>query len=187
MTFLDFCALTKALAATRSRLTKTSHTAEFLRRLTPEEVPFAVAFLTARPFPAADSRVLEVSWATLSELLNTVEPPRSTASLMLLDVAARFGAIADASGPGSKRRKQEHLAALFGTATDNERQVLSKILVGEMRIGLHEGLIQDAIARAADVDPELVRRAALFLSDLSEVARIALTEGAGGLQRIGPR
>ena len=187
MTFLDFCLLTKALAATRSRLAKTSHTAEFLRRLTPEEVPFAVAFLTARPFPAADSRVLEVSWATLSEVLNAIEPPPAVGRLTLLDVAARFGAIAGVSGPGSRRRKTEELAALFGTATDDERQVLSKILVGEMRIGLHDGLIQDAVARAADVDPDLVRRVALFLSDLSEVARVALTEGAGGLQRLGPR
>ena len=187
MTFQDFSALTIALADTRSRLTKISLTAAFLRQLSSAEVPFAVAFLTARPFPAADSRVLEVSWATLSELMNTIEPPPVTASLTLLDVAARFEAIAEVSGPGAKRRKREQLAALFGIATDEERQVLSKILLGEMRIGLHDGLIQDAIAKAADVDPTLVRRAALFLSDLSEVARIALTEGPGGLRQVGPR
>jgi DNA ligase-1 len=187
VTIQDFCALTTALAATRSRLTKTSLTAAFLRQLSPDEVSFAVAFLTARPLPAADSRVLDVSWATLSELMNRIEPPPVTASLTLLDVAARFEAIAEASGPGSKRRKREQLAALFGVATDEERQVLSKVLLGEMRIGLHDGLIQDAVARAADVDPELVRRAALFLSDLSEVARIGLTGGADGLQRVGPR
>lgn len=187
MTFLAFCVLTKDLASTRSRLVKTSRTAEFLRQLSSAEVPFAVAFLTARPLPAADARVLDVSWATLSELMNTFEPPPVTASLTLLDVAARFEAIAEASGPGSKRRKREQLAALFGMATDEERQVLSKILLGEMRIGLHDGLIQDAVAKAAEVDPALVRRAALFLSDLSEVARIALIEGPGGLQQVGPR
>ena len=187
MTFQDFCALTTALAGTRSRLAKTSRSAEFLRRLSPDEVPFAVAFLTARPFPASDSRVLEVSWATLSELLNGIEPPPAAPSLTLLDVAAHFGAIAEASGPGSKRRKLGHLGALFGKATDEERRALSKILLGELRIGLHDGLIQDAVAKAAEVDPALVRRAALFLSDLSDVARIALADGAGGLQRVGPR
>lgn len=65
--------------------------------------------------------------------------------------------------------------------------MLRKVLLGEMRIGLHEGLIQEALARAAGADPELVRRAALFLSDLSEVARIALTEGSAGLRQVGVR
>lgn len=185
MTFLEFCALTTALAATPSRLAKTSLVAEVLRRLSPEEVPYAVAFLTGRPLPAADPRVLEVSWATLSELLRRIDAAPAASGLTVLDVAARFGAIAGASGPGSRRLKLDELAELFRLATNEERQALSKILLGEMRIGLHDGLVQDAIARAAGVDPEIVRRAALFLSDPAEVARIALSD-SGGLQRVGP-
>jgi DNA ligase-1 len=187
MTFREFCELARALAATRSRLTKTALAADFLRRLSLQEVPIAVAFLTARPLPAADPRTLDVSWAALSDLMRRVEAPPAAAGLTVLDVAARFGAIAAAGGPGSRRRKLAELAALFRLATDGERETLSTILLGELRIGLHDGLIQDAIARAAGVDPGLVRRAALFLSDPSEVARVALAEGAPGLQRIGPR
>jgi DNA ligase-1 len=52
------------------------------------------------------------------------------------------------------------------------------LLHNELRIGLHDGLIQEAIARAAGSDLKKVRRAALFLSDLAEVAVIALTGGA---------
>ncbi len=187
VTFQDFCALTIDLAATRSRLTKTALTAGFLGRLVPEEIPSAVAFLTGRPFPAPDPRTPDVSWATLSQVLDALPPAPDAATLTVLDVARAFANIAEASGPGSKRRKVERLRALFALATNDERRVIPKILLGEMRIGLHDGLIQDAIARAAGAGADLVRRAALFLSDLSEVARIALSEGAAGLQQVGAR
>lgn len=187
MTFKEFCALCRELEGTRSRLSKTAAAAEFLCRLAGDEIASAVAFLTGHPFPASDPRVLEVSWATLSELLDTVGPAPLASSLTLLDVARSFAAVAEASGPGSRRAKAERLGTLFGRATVEEREVLRKVLLGEMRIGLHEGLIQEALARAAGADPELVRRAALFLSDLSEVARIALTEGSAGLRQVGVR
>jgi DNA ligase-1 len=187
VTFQDFCGLTTHLAATRSRLTKTTLTAEFLGRLVPAEIPSAVAFLTGRPFPVSDPRTADVSWATLSEVLDTLPPAPDAASVTVLDVARAFADIAEASGPGSKRRKVERLRTLLALATTDERRVIPRILLGEMRIGVHDGVIQEAIAQAAGADPELVRRAALFLSDLSEVARVALIEGAAGLQQVGAR
>ncbi len=187
MTFAEFSALCRTLASTRSRLTKTALTAGFLRRLAPDEIPSAVAFLTGRPFPAPDPRVLEVSWATVSGILESLGPTPQASGLTLLDVAHDFAAVAEASGPGSRRAKIERLTGLLGRATDEERRVMQHVLLGEMRIGLHDGLIQEAIARAAGVEPDVVRRAALFLSDLSEVARIALTEGARGLQQVSVR
>ncbi|MBI4607611.1 MAG: ATP-dependent DNA ligase [Candidatus Rokubacteria bacterium] len=187
MTLGEFCALCRELEATRSRLAKTALAAEFLRRLTPDEIAPAVAFLAGRPFPTSDPRVLEASWATLSELLASLGPAPAASSLTLLDVARGFADVADASGPGSRRRKAGRLGELFNRASAEEREVLPKILLGEMRIGLHDGLIQEALARAAGADPELVRRAALFLSDLSEVGRIALSEGPQGLEGVGVR
>jgi DNA ligase-1 len=161
--------------------------AGFLRRLSPEEVRSAVAFLSGRPFPASDPRVLEVSWATLSELLQALGPAPTGSSLGLVDVARGFAEVAELSGQGSRRAKLRRLHGLFGLATAEEREVLKKVLLGEMRIGVHEGLIQEALARAASADPELVRRATLFRSDLAEVARIALEEGAAGLRQVGVR
>lgn len=187
MSLAEFAALCAALAATRSRLAKTRLVAEFLRRLAVAEVPSAVAFLTARPFPAADPRVLEVSWATLRDALAAAGPAAADPALTLGDVAEAFAHIAAASGAGAKRARTAALASLLARATADERRVLGGILLGEMRIGLHDGLIQEAIAHAAGVGPELVRRAALFLSDPAEVARLALSEGAAGLERAGVR
>lgn len=190
MTFAEFADLCRSLASTRSRLAKTALAAEFLRRLDPAEIPHVVAFLAGRPFPASDPRTLEVSFATLSDLLGSPEPlpaAQGMPGLSITDVARGFEAVAAASGRGSRRARTERLRGLLGRATPGERSVLQQIMLGEMRIGLHEGLLQEAVARAAGVDLELVRRAALFLSDLSEVARIALVHGAGGLQGVGPR
>ncbi len=187
MTFDAFCDLCRDLASTRSRLTKVSLTSAFLRQLTPIEITTAIPFLTGRPLPLADPRTLDVSWAAISEALETVGPPPSVPTLTIRDVAAAFGDVAGASGPGSKRAKVARLAALLSRATDQERAVIRSILLGEMRVGLHEGLLQEAIALAAGADPALVRRAAQFLADLAEVARIALTDGPAGLQRVDVR
>jgi DNA ligase-1 len=187
VTFAEFTALCQDLAGSRSRLLKTDRTADFLRRLAPAEIPTAVAFLTARPFPAADPRVVEVSWATLSGVMESAGPPRAAPDLTLLDVASTFAAVAAAAGRGSRRTKTELLRELMTRATADERRIVGNILLGEMRIGLHDGLIQDAIAKAAGVDTAQVRRAGLFLSDLAEVARIALTEGPSGLQQVDVR
>ncbi|MBI3029177.1 MAG: ATP-dependent DNA ligase [Candidatus Rokubacteria bacterium] len=187
MRVAEFQVLCRRLEATPSRLAKVELAAEFLQRLDVDEIPSAVAFLSGRVFPASDPRVLEVSWATLAEVLHALVPPPAGGSLTLLDVARGLAAVAEVSGPGARRAKVERLGELLGRATADEREILRRVLLGEMRIGLHEGLLEEAIARAAGADPGLVRRAALFRSDLAEVARIALTEGVPGLQAVGVR
>ncbi|MDR7481095.1 MAG: ATP-dependent DNA ligase [Armatimonadota bacterium] len=185
MRFEEFCDLCRDLEATRSRLAKTARTAAFLRRLAPEEIPAAAAFLAGRALPASDPRALEVSWAALAEAQRAAGPPPATPTLGLLDVAGAFSDVAALSGPGSRRAKVERLRALLAQATDEERRVLQRILLGEMRIGLDEGLLQDALAQATGASPALVRRAALVRADLAAVARIALTQGPVGLEGVG--
>ncbi len=187
MTFAAFADLCQELSSTRSRRTKISLTAEFLRRLSLEELPAAVSFLTARPFPASDPRVVEVSHATLAEVMAATGPAPDAPRLDLLEVAGAFEEIAAASGSGSRRVRTDRLRGLLEQATPSERRMIAGILLGELRIGLHDGLLQDAIAAAAGAQAEQVRRAALLLSDLSEVARLALVEGPTGLERAAVR
>jgi len=185
--------LGEALAATRARLVKLRLTAEFLREVTAEELSWAVAFLTGRPFPASDSRVLDVAWATLGALRDpavaAADPGTSPdrAVLHLADVAAAFGEVAAARGPGSRQRKRHVLRDLFVRATPAERELLERIVHGEMRLGLHEGLLPDAIAAAGGVSPASVRRALHFLSDPALVAPIALLEGEAALRSVSVR
>jgi DNA ligase-1 len=108
----------------------------------------------------------------------------SSTSLTLKDIADSFGRIAEASGKGSRQEKLTRLKELVERADSPERPILLRLLHNELRIGLHDGLFQEAIARASGSDLKAVRRAALFLSDLAEVAAIALTAGTTGLQQV---
>ncbi len=160
MRLAEFCALCRALESTRSRLEKVALAADFMARLGSEEVPWAVAFLTGRPFPVSDARVLDISWATVAKISSG--PGAADAEVSILDVGEAFARIAEATGKGSRQVKIDLLAVLFSKATPDEQQILKRILHGEMRIGFHDGLVEEAIAKAASIDIGLVRRAALF-------------------------
>lgn len=184
MNFLDFASLCYELEKTPSRLAKIAAAADYLRRLEPDEIRPGVAFLSGRPFPVSDPRTLDIgpgAFAHAAEVpqSETVAPP-----LEIKDVADSFVRIAEASGKGSRGQKYARLRELVEMTSARERPILFRLLHNELRIGLHDGLIQEAIARASGSDLKIVRRAALFLSDLAEVAAIALTQGDAGLRQV---
>ncbi|MFX0078820.1 MAG: ATP-dependent DNA ligase, partial [Candidatus Hermodarchaeota archaeon] len=107
-----------------------------------------------------------------------------TASLSIQDVYSIFTEIADVQGPGSRKRKTALLRSLFTRATPLEAKYLSKILVGDQRIGFSEGMLESTIARKLDLSLDLVRRANMLRGNIGEVAQIAFTEGAAGLEKV---
>src|SRR5688572_24058495 len=140
--FAEFAALGRRLEATPGRLEKRRLVAEFLARVEPEEVALAVAFLTAQPFPTSDGRVLGVRG------LPRGAPPAGTPTLGLGDVAGAFAAVAAATGAGSRRAREAHLSALASRSTAEEREFLGRIIGGELRTGVSDGLVLEAIAAA---------------------------------------
>ncbi|HEY3303887.1 MAG TPA: ATP-dependent DNA ligase, partial [Candidatus Binatia bacterium] len=185
MDFSEFAALCYALEKTPARSAKVAAAAEYLRRLAADEIRIGVAFLSGRPFPVSDPRTLEIGRGALSDayrIPETANPPSTP--LTLGEVAASFAKIAEAAGKGSRREKFARLKELVEKTDGPERPILFRLLHNELRIGLHDGLIQEAIARASGSELKLVRRAALFLSDLAEVAATGLTQGAAGLKAV---
>ena len=122
MTFEAFGRLCRELAATTRRLPKIALVADALRRLDPEEVPWAVAFLAGRPLPPSDPRDLGVSWATLARVRERAAPAPRGGGLTLLEAARAFEAIAAATGAGSRRAKERLLADLLGRASREEAE-----------------------------------------------------------------
>src|SRR5262245_53811796 len=173
-------ALCRGLEATQSRLAKLELLVNFLGALRPEEAAGAVAFLTGRAFSASDPRVLGARDLPSAE-------PATASSLTLADVEVAFTAVAQSTGPGSRRLPEGRLAALAARATAPEQAWLRRIIAGEMRTGVSEGLVLEAIGRVAGAEPALVRRAALFLGDLSAVAAVAKAGGAAALGEATPR
>ena len=169
-----------ALESTPRRLDKLRLVTDFLSALGPDEAAGAVAYLTGRAFPAADPRVLGVRGLPPAA-------PAAVSSLTLADVDEVFAAVATATGTGSRRVREARLTALAARATSPEQAWLHRIVTGEMRTGVSDGLVLEAIGRAAGADPAAVRRAALFLGDLSLVAAIARAGGAAALAAAAPR
>src|SRR5213593_2662754 len=177
----QLAALCGRLETSPGRLDKLGLVAEFLRDLDAGDVATAVAYLTGRAFPASEPRVLGVRG------LPEGGPPAVGPSLTLAEVAAAFAAVAGASGAGSRRIREGRLAELAARATEAERAVLWRVITGEMRTGVSDGLVLEAIGIAAGAEPAAVRRAALFLGDLSGVAALARADGADALAAATPR
>src|SRR5712692_9387353 len=185
MNFSEFASLCYELEKTPSRLAKIAAAAEYLRRLETDEIRPGVAFLSGRPCPVSDPRTLDIGPGALSEAYKIPAAENlSSTPLTLKEVAESFAGIAQAGGKGSRKEKFAKLKELIERAGPEERPILFRLLHNELRIGVHDGLIQEAIARAAGADLKTVRRAALFLSDLAEVALIALTEGIAALGKV---
>ena len=185
MKFVDFASLCFELEKTPGRLAKIAAAADYLGRLQPDEIRPGVAFLSGRPFPISDPRTLDIGPGAFSQAADarqfesSILPP-----LNIKDVALSFAQIAEATGRGSREQKYTKLRELVERTAAEERLILFRLLHNELRIGLHDGLILEAIARASGSGLKTARRAALFLSDLAEVAAIALTQGADALQHV---
>jgi DNA ligase 1 len=183
--FVDFASLCYELEKTPGRLAKIAAAADYLRRLEPDEIRPGVAFLYGRAFPVSDARTLDVGPSVLARVAEIPQHETTVLpQLKIRDVADGFAQIAEASGKGSREQKFARLRELVEMASEHERPILFRLLHTELRIGFHDGLIQEAIARASGSHLKTVRRAALFLSDLAEVTVIALTDGATALERV---
>src|SRR3989304_4593542 len=105
--------------------------------------------------------------------------------LTIIEVRHSLEAIAAISGSGSKEKKERLVEALFSQATPTEANSLVKILTGEMRTGFHEGLMEQAVAKAFEIPLATVQKASMTIGDIGEVAAMAKAEGKEHLSKVG--
>jgi DNA ligase-1 len=171
MLFAELAQTSVAIAETRARSAKIDLLGTCLGELRPDEVPAAVTFLSGTL-----SRI-GVGWAALRDL----PTPAAVATLEILDVDRALERIASTSGRGSQENRRRVLHDLFAQATEPEQRFLRAILHGELRQGALEGVMVEAVARAAEVPAADVRRALMLAGELPPVAGAAFAEGAAGL------
>jgi DNA ligase-1 len=164
------------------RLVKVGRLSVLLAALLPEEIEPVVAFLSGQPRQAR----LGIGHAAISAISQGSQSPVGP-SLTILDVDAAFDAMATLSGPGSSRQRVEALGALLARASDAERDFLRRLLYGELRQGALEGVVVEAIAKAAGLPSAQVRRGVMMSGNLGVAARAALTGGSGALDAFGVR
>ncbi len=108
----------------------------------------------------------------------------STANLTVREVAETLSELAAADGAGSHDRKVDLLFGLLNRCSSDEARYLARLVLSEMRIGVGEGTVRDAIAAAFSVPVDRVERALQVSNDYGEVARIAREEGVDGLDSL---
>jgi DNA ligase-1 len=190
---LEFARTAQAIGATSSTLEKSRLLAEYLLELPPDDLRLAAVYMTGLPLGRADRRTLKAGWATLArvveqlsgldggrlatvyrkhadpgdwaeEVLEGRTDPRPAA---LADIAE---AIDEIEAAPSADAKGEVLERLLRRLTPLEAKYVVKILTGDLRIGLREGLVEAAVGRAFDVDLDQVRRIHMLTGDIGETA-----------------
>jgi DNA ligase-1 len=168
MLYGDLVAASQKIAATAKRSEKVATLADLLRATPPDEVVPAIGLLVGEPRQGR----LGVGWATMSNL--NAEPARES-SLTIHEVDDSLTRVAAIGGSGSQGERMRLMRALWSAATEPEQNHLFRVLTGEMRQGANEGVVADAVAKAAGQPIAAVRRAAMLLGSLAGAAHLALT------------
>jgi DNA ligase-1 len=148
-----------------------------------DQVEIAAAYLSGE----LRQRRTGIGWAALRGARELPEhsTPASGPTLTLTAVDDAFGRIAADSGAGSQARRAADLAKLFGAATAVEREFLTALVGGELRQGAQDGVMVEAIARAADIPVADVRRAFMLRGSLPPIAAAGLRDGVESLRAVG--
>jgi ATP-dependent DNA ligase I len=183
----DLVETSAEVARSPGRKAKISAIAELLARVPPDEVRIAVAFLSGE----LTQRQIGVGYAALTDLSPQAQSSpgdaadsgsalSATPELTLTDTDATFEAIGAMLGPGSQAQRRAMLAGLIGRATESERNFLFRLIAGDLGQGALEGVMTEAVALAAGVPAQAVRRANQLRGSLPQVARAALEAVADG-------
>ena len=175
MLLTELVLTSQAVAATPRRSVKIDEIAGLLRTAGPDEVPAVVAFLSGELL----QRQIGVGYASLGGLLAGDGAAGETApTLTISEVDAAFTEVGAVTGAGAQAARRRLLADLFSRATASERDFLVRLIAGELHQGALEGVMIEAVARAAGVPAGEVRRAHLLGGSLPAVAAAALPAAA---------
>ena len=186
----------EAIGDTTKRLLKTGIVADYFKSCTPHEAAVSAVFLSGRAFPAWEETTLQVGgallWRVVADLAGKSEADltvsyrkhgdlgavagevleeRSGQGLGVVEVSGVFREIAAVRGPAAKAALVRDLLA---RATPLEAKYIVKIMTGDLRIGLKESLVEEAIARAYGGTLAEVQRANMLLGDIGETLRLAV-------------
>jgi DNA ligase-1 len=196
--FSTFARTADAVTATSKRLEKLAILADYLAPLSDADLAVACKFLAGQPFPSSDERTLNVGFSMASTVLidlSGVDPHEYGELVVRLgdmgDVAERimppvpvepgepitlqsalaaFEELASTRGTGNKAVLLRNLLA---KATPPEAKYLVKLVTGDMRMGLKESLVEEALARMAGVGVGELQRVNMLVGDVGETALMA--------------
>jgi DNA ligase 1 len=178
MELQDVALTSRRVATTAARGEKIALLAALLGRCPPDRIETAVGILAG----ALRQGKIGIGYAGLRAARNA--PPAAVSALTLADLEAALDRLVGIRGKGTAAERARLLHELFARATADEQDFLVRLLLGELRQGALEGLMVEAVARAAALPLGDVRRAVMMAGDIGVVAQAALAEGQAGLDRF---
>jgi len=185
MEFGELVEAIRAVEKLKGRNDKVRMLAAIFSALDPGEAALVARLITGRVFPEYSEVSVGVGWASVRDALGMVDAVSTLfPHAQRVSVGELVETLQKISRTASRRKKVSYLFSLFSRLSREEREYLLRILFGEVRIGASTGLVLEAIAEAAGCELGVVRRAYMYLSDIGDVAEIALREGCEGLRRV---
>ena len=189
---LEFARAGAAVGATSATLEKTRILGAYFRTLDEDDLRRAAVYMSGRAFPPSSRRTLGLGWSTLSKVVSSVsrrgedelgaifrkhsdlgdwagealDGSTQPEAVTLAGVEAALESIRAARG----NAKAAPLEAVVRRMDAESARFFIKIISGEMRIGLSEGLVEAAVAEAFDVPITQVKRVHLITGDIGETA-----------------
>ena len=193
--FAEICA---AIAGTTSKLEKVRLLSTYLQALDPAALMRVTTWFTGKPFPPSENKVLQLGWALLRDAFCAVgeideaelhqiylkhsdvgetaaelwqrRSLGKSSSLTIEAVHSFFQQLQMGRGPSGKLPV---LIEALRRCSSLEVKFLVKIITSDLRIGLKEGLVEEAMARAFGVSSDEIRQANLLLGNIGETAALA--------------
>lgn len=198
----ELARLLEQVSETSKTREKTALVSEYLKHLDGKELSLAALYLSGRLLPYGASLNLNVGWKLILDSLNGLISLRndefgriyrrfgdlgqtacfllreknilpSFSTITLSDLAKALEKIARISGKSSRKEKGTILEEIFRQLSPLGIKFLIRLLLGDLRIGLKESLVESGIARAFTQPLSSIRQANLLLSDIGEVALLA--------------
>jgi DNA ligase-1 len=189
---IDFARAGSAIGSTSATLEKTHALAEYLRSLDEDDLRRAAVFMSGRAFSPSQRRTLGLGWSAVSKVVSSLSGRDEddlgrifrkhsdigdwageallgrtlSESVSLKEIEEALEAIRTARGASKAKPLEQLLRRLDPEAA----RFFIKIISGELRIGLSEGLVEAAIAEAFDVPITQVKRVHLITGDIGETA-----------------
>mgnify|MGYP000666250473 CR=1 FL=1 len=176
----------ETLTKLSARKDKVAQVVKLLKKLNPDEAVAAALLLIGRTVPEGSEEKLEVSAATVFELIE--ESGQSVLTLgeppTILEVWSTLRKVAELKGAGSRAKKIELLRGLIHRMSRLEQRWFLKQLMGEMQHGVNEGLLLEALAELTGAPLESVQRAHMLLGKIGDLVEVAVREGRRGIESV---
>ncbi|MFH1055215.1 MAG: ATP-dependent DNA ligase [Candidatus Altiarchaeota archaeon] len=215
MEFQRLASVLTRLEATSGRLEMTDIVADFLKEAPDSSLSNVLLFLRGTPFPPWSNLELGIADKLMAKTLSSVsglteekindmvrergdiglvaevilvkkqQTTLFSSRLTVEKVAENLGRMVSLTGKGSQERKFAYLSELMSNASAEESKYIVRLVLGQLRVGVGDGVIRDAIAKAYGVEPAAVENAYNMRPDWGEVASEAKNNGDIGLAGYG--